>query len=253
VRDWRINLIEAHRRLFHPPNDASDAAGFPKCGDGWRELLECACERVESVLAPSDKFCLVNIRQRFGVLRVYWTGKLSTTSESKILEAVALAEARSCCTCEHCGDEGALCQDGRILMTRCPEHTKGHAVEIQPGFENAHLVRRIVGGRSFVSCCRYDRATDAFLEILPNSPIIHQQLNEASSPLRIEIDQPSQAFDSRDLLDRGSCNNNRLQEVVRSIDQTSNLIELSRITASSDGVEDAIKPTLRRSPNAEKK
>ena len=36
MSDWRIDLIGAHCRLFHPPPDAPAAAqGYPHCGDGW--------------------------------------------------------------------------------------------------------------------------------------------------------------------------------------------------------------------------
>jgi hypothetical protein len=51
-------------------------------------------------------------------------------------------------------------------MTRCGTHAQGGPVEMRPGFENIHIVRQFVRGRTrIVSCRRYDRGTDAFIDI----------------------------------------------------------------------------------------
>jgi hypothetical protein len=93
----------------------------------------------------------------------------------KVEEAIDLAEARSACDCEHCGEEGRLYRVSSVLMTRCEAHGKGQPVAIKPGFENVYLVRRIVGGQSRVTCRRYDRATDSLVDVDPGALAIEEK------------------------------------------------------------------------------
>lgn len=164
--DWRIALIEAHPQVFHAlPGKAAVSRAYPRCGDGWRGLLERACARIESAIVGGDTFVARQISQRLGTLRFYWSGKLGTSSQSLIVDAVSRAEACSHCTCEECGAPGRLYRTGRTLMNRCIVHAIGVLVSIEPGFENVHLVQKIVDGRASIVACRYDRAIDAFIEI----------------------------------------------------------------------------------------
>jgi hypothetical protein len=51
VRDWRIDLIEAHPDLFHPlPDNPGVAQASPECGAGWQDLLERACARIRAAV-----------------------------------------------------------------------------------------------------------------------------------------------------------------------------------------------------------
>jgi hypothetical protein len=72
-----------------------------------------------------EYFAIRQITERYGTLRLYWEGKLSTKSRARVEEAVVLAEARSACTCEDWVKEGRLYRAGRVLMTRCKAHAKG--------------------------------------------------------------------------------------------------------------------------------
>jgi hypothetical protein len=169
VSDWRINLIRAYPRLFHvPAGRPAEARGCPDCGEGWRDLLERACKRIETALTDGDTFIVRGVSQRRGTLRFYWSGKLRGFSESRIVNAICLAEARSHCTCEKCGEAGRLYRASEVWTTRCIAHAKGVLIPIMPGFENAHLVPQVLDGRTKVVACRYDRATDAFVEIACN-------------------------------------------------------------------------------------
>jgi hypothetical protein len=182
VADWRIDLIKAYPNLFHPPGAGPEAArGYPACGDGWRDLLNSACAKVEAAITEGESFNVVHIKKRLGTLRFYWRGTLSTEAEAKIVAAIALAEARSACSCEQCGEEGRLYRAGRVLITRCAVHAKGQPVEFTPGLENAHIVQRIDGQRRGVTCCRYDRATDTFIDLLPDAPGIEVPGGSSSS------------------------------------------------------------------------
>jgi hypothetical protein len=170
VRDWRVDLIEAHPGLFHPPAGAPEAAeGYPDCEEGWRDLLERACDRIEAAL-EDGVFRVVQIKEKYGTLRFYWDGELSPEAEAKVREAIALAVVRSACTCEICGAEGRLYSRGGWLATACPEHAKGELKPIRPGFENLRIVRQVVEGRvRIIFCQRYDRAADALVDVDPKS------------------------------------------------------------------------------------
>jgi hypothetical protein len=172
VTDWRIDLIKAHHGLFHPPAGAPESAkGYPNCGDGWRELLERTLFKIEAALAEGGStFSALPIKEKYGTLRFYWNGGLSDKAEAKVQEAIDLAEARSACTCEQCGEEGCLYRAGGVLMTRCAAHAKGEPLAVKPGLANLHLVQQIVhGGARIISCRRYDRATDTFVDVSPES------------------------------------------------------------------------------------
>ncbi|MFB9268014.1 hypothetical protein ACFFWD_33605 [Bradyrhizobium erythrophlei] len=170
VRDWRIALIEAHPGLFHPPAGyPQKASGYPWCHEGWRDLLERLCVRIEAALYAGETILVVEIKEKFASLRCYWCGDVSRDTAAKIIEAVALAQARSACTCEQCGEPGHLYRHGGIYMTRCTTHANGVEVPPERGRENVHLVRRSLG-TSDVYYARYDRESDSFTEVPPPSP-----------------------------------------------------------------------------------
>src|SRR5260221_12183797 len=95
VRDWRIELIEAHPNLFHSPVGAPEATqGYPICSDGWQA----------AIAEGGGSLRVLQIQEKYGTLRFYWRGELSDDSRTKVEETIALAEARSACTCEECGE-----------------------------------------------------------------------------------------------------------------------------------------------------
>jgi hypothetical protein len=171
AKDWRIELIEAHARLFRHANGHPEAAqGYPECDEGWCDLLERACVRIENALDNGDTFKIAQIKEKLGTLRFYWDGKLSEHVKAAVEEAIALATARSACTCEICGAEGRLHNRGGWLATACAEHARGEAVPIKPGFENLRIVwGTFTGHVRIVSCRRYDRATDSSVDVAPDS------------------------------------------------------------------------------------
>jgi hypothetical protein len=170
VRDWRVELVKAHPGIFHPPAGAPEAAqGYPTCGPGWRELLERACARIEAALAGGETIQVVQIKEKFAGLRLYWRGEVSPETRTRIHEAIALAEARSECTCEECGEEGRPYRHHGVYMTRCAAHAKGQLVPAEPGQENVHIVRQTTPGGFRIAPRRYDRATDSFIVVPPGS------------------------------------------------------------------------------------
>jgi hypothetical protein len=169
VRDWRIDLIEAHRDLFHPlPDNPGVAQASPECGEGWQALLERACARIRAaVQADGGTFKFTQIKEKYGTARLYWEGALSEEAGAKVDEAIDLAEARSACTCEVCGAEGLLHRAGGWLMTRCAAHAQGQPVPEKPGWENVTISRVDARGSKtvVVKRRRYVRETDSFAEI----------------------------------------------------------------------------------------
>lgn len=115
-KDWRDELVESHAALFGPPCTAS---GYPECGEGWREILEMACARMARALTDHDRIAVEQIKEKYGTLRIYWSGTVSGVIRTRIEEALALATARSACTCEVCGHEGRLHCSGIRLSTLC--------------------------------------------------------------------------------------------------------------------------------------
>jgi hypothetical protein len=171
VRDWRIDLIEAHPDLFHPlPDDPGVAQASPECGEGWQDLLERACARIRAaVQADGGTFKFTQIKEKYGTARLYWEGALSPEADARVEEIIDLAEARSACTCEVCGAEGRLHRAGGWLMTRCAAHAQGHPVSEKPGWENVTISHVDARGSKtvIVKRRRYVRETDSFVEIDP--------------------------------------------------------------------------------------
>jgi hypothetical protein len=89
--DWRIELIGAHPRLFHPPEGHPErASGYPWCEAGWRERL---CVRIEAALREGETIHFSQIKEKFAALRVYWRGDVSSDTAAQINAAIALGEA----------------------------------------------------------------------------------------------------------------------------------------------------------------
>src|ERR1700693_4397923 len=96
VQDWRGKLMQAHPPLFRVPlGRPGPAQGYPNCEEGWRDLLERCCVRIETALAEGGAVRVLQIKEKFGALRFYWSGDLPDAPKAKVDEAIALAAARS--------------------------------------------------------------------------------------------------------------------------------------------------------------
>jgi hypothetical protein len=169
VQNWRIDLMRAHPRLFDVMADEPEMSfGYPNVQEGWRDILERLCGRIEAALRDGETFQFVRIKQKMGILRVDWDAEPSEETEATIGHAVDLAVARSACTCEICGAEGRLHSNRGWLGTRCAEHAAGDPVppRYRHGFENVRLLRRW-RGQADVYWARYDRETDTLTEVPP--------------------------------------------------------------------------------------
>jgi hypothetical protein len=170
VDDGRQNLVE---RAAIRKNGGTHTPGRPTVGDGWRELVETAVSRIATTVAanPRATVKIVEVQGKRGTLRLYWRGRnLGAKAEHAIEDVVAMAEARSACTCEQCGNAGVLHARGDRIATACPDHARGEPVPVTPGLENVHIVRTFDGSRHPIACCcRYVRETDSFVDVGPQS------------------------------------------------------------------------------------
>jgi hypothetical protein len=142
VQNWRSELMKAHPRLFGVMADEPELSlGYPSVRDGWRDLVERLCVRIESALQDGETFRFVGIVQKFGLLRVDWDGEVSEETRARIEEAVALAEARSSCTCEICSQEGEKYHAGKVIMVRCEAHAEGRPLTAARANQRLHLAR----------------------------------------------------------------------------------------------------------------
>ena len=91
---WIEDTRERFPRLFelHADWDFS-------CGDGWQVIVVDLCERLDALDLPELK--IVQIKQKFGGLRVYARG--GTDESSALTQA---AEMAAWATCEDCGAPG---------------------------------------------------------------------------------------------------------------------------------------------------
>jgi hypothetical protein len=162
---WKGRLVRQNDKLFVQTfRGVPFAPGYPQCGDGWREIVS---RLVQRFAAASSAARFTEIREHHGFLVVIWKslGPLLPEVELGLEQAVALATARSACTCSRCGGEGRLFSDGVRLATSCASHGKGNPVPVIAGFHDRYLLRSLVEGRSRLIRCRYDRISDAFVEV----------------------------------------------------------------------------------------
>jgi hypothetical protein len=162
---WQQDLVDRHRDVFvRSYRGVAFSPGYPCCGDGRRDIVARLVERV-SVAAAGHRIHFTQIWECHGVLRVHWRAEseIPVEVDSAISEAIALAEARSACSCSKCGAEGILFSSGTRLLTLCPEHAAGIPVPVASGLENVHVVREVIGTKSAIRVRRYDRALDAFV------------------------------------------------------------------------------------------
>lgn len=89
--------------------------------DGWFNIISCLCMEIENHLkrSPDDAYEFVQIKEKFGTLRVYDNGH-----DEFIDGLISMAEAMSSVTCEVTGKPGELCRRGTWYRTLCREQAE---------------------------------------------------------------------------------------------------------------------------------
>jgi hypothetical protein len=167
---WQDRLISLHPRLFRTIVDGREYVhGHAAVGDGWRQIVETAVGRIVKA-AGGFSVRIVQVKSKDATLRMYWQSDTFPSDRvfDGIDEAIALAEARSACTCEVCGVEGRLHASGGRLATSCSDHARGEPVPVHAGWENLHIVRNhSPESPRIITCRRYVRQTDSFVDVSP--------------------------------------------------------------------------------------
>lgn len=113
-------------------------------GEGWNAIVEELLEKIQDHLAekyaagfrdPDNEFSIQQIKQKFGILRVYVSG-----ADDAIHRWIFEAERKSAAVCEMCGSPGSLhcAYGGYWLHTMCPHHAETHKfVPFDPNPSNA--------------------------------------------------------------------------------------------------------------------
>ncbi|RXH24212.1 hypothetical protein XH99_29575 [Bradyrhizobium nanningense] len=165
AQSWRIEFMQPHPRLFDFMQDEpKDTFGYPLCQEGWQDVLERLCGRLEEALRDNETFEFVRIKQKFGILRIGWEDNVSEETRASIEEALALAAARSSCTCELCGAEGEKYHASEEVIVRCEKHAEGRPILETRANKRLHIVRVVAPTEPPVCILRhYDRKTDSFV------------------------------------------------------------------------------------------
>jgi hypothetical protein len=108
VSDWRHDL-----RARYP----DQVRCTPICADGWRPIIESA---VDLIVAAAPMARIVEMKEKFGTLRIYCETPPAVTAA--VDRIVAAAEEQSGRTCEICGNAGVLYDVADWLATRCVAH-----------------------------------------------------------------------------------------------------------------------------------
>jgi len=102
-----------YRERHGDSSETRMADGFP--GDGWEPLIRRMSEKLEPFCIGTDLRC-AQIKEKFGLLRIYLESSGSIPDE--VSAAIADAVAESARTCERCGAPGEpLCPPCRERET----------------------------------------------------------------------------------------------------------------------------------------
>ena len=88
-----------------------------ECGEGWHQLIYEFFQEIEPLVKDSADFTVLQIKQKFGTLRIY------TNHDVLVQDALHRAEKKAAETCEICGDKASTIEQpwGAI---RCGIHAK---------------------------------------------------------------------------------------------------------------------------------
>ena len=114
----RKNYPQLFRHLRTDPMIVPLGRGI-EVEDGWFDLIDLLCHSLTEELErnPDSDFCLEQVKQKFGVLRVYATA----STNPRVADLIAHAAEVSRTTCEVCGATGAtLVTRKGNMQTLCP-------------------------------------------------------------------------------------------------------------------------------------
>ena len=125
--DRLAELVDRHPRLFRGQIPARS-----HLSPGWFDLVDRLCFDLEALCADDLPLRVVQVKEKFGTLRVYVRPSAEGVSTTLLARAQALcqsAEEQSESLCEGCGAPSALHQSAlrwwNTLCARCTERKEG--------------------------------------------------------------------------------------------------------------------------------
>lgn len=116
-------LCHRHPQLFQhrhaDPQTCAMGRGV-QCGDGWFDLIDTLCERLqqETEHADAPQAAAMQVKQKWGRLR--FSVEPATERQRAMID---MAEALSARLCEQCGRPGQMRSIGSFRTPRCAKHT----------------------------------------------------------------------------------------------------------------------------------
>jgi len=86
------------------------------CGKGWYQLIEDFLTKI-SVLCENDYVHIIDIKEKFGGLRIYCQG-----GTPEVFDLIQRTENKSYEICEVCGNDGTYYGELTWKSTLCPKH-----------------------------------------------------------------------------------------------------------------------------------
>lgn len=114
-KELELKLVEKYPKLFQDyGGDMRETCMVwgCECGDGWYLILDELFEE----LSKYPEIILVQVKEKFGTLRVYTTGVLVEHSD-EVEYHIERAYDKSSRTCEDCGEQGKLRTDDWFRVT----------------------------------------------------------------------------------------------------------------------------------------
>jgi hypothetical protein len=116
-------LCQRHPQLFrhrHTDPQTHPMGWGLRCGDGWFDLIDTLCERLQQETEHGDapQAVTMQVKQKWGRLR--FAVEPATERQQAMID---LAEALSARLCEQCGKPGQMRSISGFRTPRCAEHT----------------------------------------------------------------------------------------------------------------------------------
>lgn len=97
------------------PSDQTPMGFGLSCGEGWWNIIEAMCEKLQAAQADVQ---FTQVKNKLGSLCIYYR---STTPDLTV-PLVQYATKKAAATCEHCGAPGSKTASGGWWSVLCPWH-----------------------------------------------------------------------------------------------------------------------------------
>jgi hypothetical protein len=119
--------IKSEEELIKKHKDVLALRGYGgfNCWEGWYNIIDKMLETVSNSVRRTSNINIVQIKEKFGMLRVY-----TETYDSYTQGIIDMAETLSKHTCERCGKLGELRPDLGWIKTLCLNHYSCRKLEL---------------------------------------------------------------------------------------------------------------------------